>query len=194
MRLAFLFGASTLLAACSSNASGNSTPDAGNEAASSTGDAAEAGGAQDGTTAGDAQGDAPLACNALANVGQTVTLLQVAQDPPQPQGGTVVSGTYTLTDFTLYTGPTGPTGPSGSSQTTIQIAGDIIQVATAGTPATQTVTLATTGTAFTATDTCPDTKVTTGMYTATATTFVVFLNGGTDDAGARTLVETFTLQ
>ena len=43
-------------------------------------------------------------------------------------------------------------------------------------------------------DTCPDTDTRPGTYTATPTTFTVQLDGGTDDAGARTLVETFTKQ
>ena len=55
-------------------------------------------------------------------------------------------------------------------------------------------TLATSGTSFTSTDTCPDTTVIQGSYTATATTLVIQLPGGTDDAGARTVVETFTMQ
>jgi hypothetical protein len=192
MRQTFLLGAAALLAACSSSSGGGTPQDGGSEATAS--DAGDAGAPQDGATAHDAQGDAPPACNTLANVAQQVPLQQVAQDPPQPQGGTVADGTYTLTDVSIYTGTAGPSGASGSSQTTIQIAGGTIEVASAGNPPTQTVSLVTAGKTFTATDTCPDTKVTQGSYTATASTFVVFLDGGTDDAGARTLVETFTKQ
>jgi hypothetical protein len=190
MRLASLLGAAAFLAACSGSSSGTGpAQDGGPEGAATANDAGDAA-----APPHDAQGDAPPACNTLANVAQTVTVQAVAQDPPQSQGGTVADGTYALTDVTLYTGPGGPSGASGHSQVTIQIAGTTIEVVNAGNPPTQTVTLATSGTAFTATDTCPDTKVTQGSYTTTATTFVVFLDGGSGDAGARTLVETFTKQ
>jgi hypothetical protein len=101
---------------------------------------------------------------------------------------------YFMTDLSIYTGPNGPTGPSGSTKTTIQVSAGTIQVASTGTPATRTVTLATSGTSFTATDTCPDSQVSHGSYSATATTLLIFLDGGTEDAGTRTVVETFTKQ
>lgn len=80
----------------------------------------------------------------------------------------------------------------GTAQTTIEISGSIVQVVSGGTPPTRTTTLATTGTTFTSTDTCPDAVVSNGSFTATATTFAIFLDDGADDAGARTVVETFT--
>jgi hypothetical protein len=198
MRLAFLLGAAASLAACSSSSGGGTPQDGGSEASAEAQatptDGGDGGSTQDGATASDAQGDAPPACNALANVAQPVTLQQVAQDPPQPQGGTIADGIYTITAVTLYTGPGGPSGQGGSSQTTIQIAGTTVQVASAGDPRTQTVNLATAGTTFTATDTCPDSTVTHGSYTAAASTLLIFLDGGTDDAGTHTVVETLTKQ
>jgi hypothetical protein len=139
-------------------------------------------------------GEAASACNALADVAPVVTVTQVASDPPVPLGGTIADGMYAMTDVTIYTGPHGRAGSTGNAQTTIQVTGSTIQVASSGTPSTRTVALATSGTAFTSTDTCPDTQVMQGTYTATATTLLIFLPGGTDDAGARTVAETFTRQ
>ena len=65
-------------------------------------------------------------------------------------------------------------------------------MATSGTPATRTVTFTASGTSLDSVDTCPDTDSRSSGYTATASTLVVELDAGTDDAGARTLVETFT--
>ena len=123
-----------------------------------------------------------------------MTGAQVAENPPAMQGGTVVDGTYFLTNLTIYTGPEGPTGATGTSDTTIQITGNTIQVVTNGTPGTRTETFAGTGSTFTATDTCPDATVIQGAYTATSTSFVVQFPGGADDAGARTVEETFAKQ
>lgn len=137
--------------------------------------------------------DGAAACNALTNAASPVTGTEVAQNPPTLVGGTIVDGTYFLTALTTYTGPQGPTGSSGMSQTTIKISGGTIQVAANGTPATRNATLTTTGDQFTSTDTCPDTSVIQGTYTATATTLVVQFNAGTDDAGTRTVAESFSL-
>jgi len=144
--------------------------------------------------ASDAADDAPVACNTLVNSAPSITVEQVASDPPAPQGGIPVDGTYVLSAAVIYTGPAGPTGPSGTSQTMIQITGSTIQVVSTGEPPTRTVTFTTSGTSLDSVDTCPDTDTRPGSYTATPTTFVVALDGGTDDAGARTLVETFTKQ
>jgi hypothetical protein len=187
------------VAACSGSSSGNAPGDGGIDGADaaagdgSGGDAAPAEAGGDGGGSSDAAADAG-ACNTLVNSAQSVMVQQVAMDPPSPAGGTILDGTYDLTAVAIYTGPNGPSGPSGSSQTTISISGATIQVVTSGQPDRQTVTLATQGSAFTATDTCPDNKVTMGSYSASGTTFTIFLDGGTDDAGNRTVVETFTKQ
>jgi hypothetical protein len=144
--------------------------------------------------ASDAADDAPVACNTLVNSAPSITIEQVASDPPAPQGGTPVDGTYVLSAAVIYTGPAGPAGPSGTSQTTLQITGSTIQVVSTGDPLTRTVTFSTSGTSIDSVDNCPDTDTRPGSYTATPTTFIVELDGGTDDAGARTLVETFTKQ
>jgi hypothetical protein len=167
-------------------------PDASSGDASS-GDASADTSAGD-ASSGDAEADAPAACNTLANGAATIPVEQMAADPPAPQGGAVADGTYTLTSAVIYTGPNGPSGATGTTQTTLQITGATIQVVSAGDPPTRTVTFTTSGTSLDYADTCPDTATSTGVYTATPTTFVIELAGGTDDAGARTLVETFTKQ
>jgi hypothetical protein len=130
----------------------------------------------------------------LVNSAPSIGVVQVAADPPASQGGVPVDGTYTLSSAVIYTGAGGPAGPSGTAQTTFQISGSTIQVVSSGEPATRTVTFSTNGTSIDSVDTCPDTDARPGSYTATPTTFIVALDGGTDDAGARTLVETFTKQ
>jgi hypothetical protein len=138
------------------------------------------------------EGGTAVACNTLANTAMPVTVQQLAEDPPAPLGGTVADGKYDLTGVAIYTGPDGPSGSTGSAQTTIEISGSTIEVSSTGEPPTRTTSLSTSGTTFTSTDTCPDSVVSTGSFTATSTTFSIFLDGGTDDAGARTVVETFT--
>jgi hypothetical protein len=138
------------------------------------------------------QGDAPVACNDLTNSAEVVAIEQVAADPPVASGGTIAGGTYTMTAATIYTGTAGPSGPSGTGQTTLRVSGDLIEVVTSGDPPTRTVAFVTSGTSISATDTCPDAESVQGSYTATSSSLVVELPGGTDDGGPRTLVETFT--
>ncbi|HEY8087251.1 MAG TPA: hypothetical protein VIF09_05390 [Polyangiaceae bacterium] len=176
-RLLLLSLLALLPAACSSASSGPPA-DAGSEKAAPS----------------EAGADAAPACNTLANVATTVTTAQIAADPPALQGGTIADGTYVLTSVAIDTGPAGPAGASGTDRVTIEVAGSTIQEVSDGPPVTRTVTLTTSGSQFTATDTCPDTTVVQGTYSATATTLVVAFGGGTDDAGARTVVETFTKQ
>jgi hypothetical protein len=205
MRLHFLLGPLVLafLASACSSSSGGEPSDAGGTDARDTGapvdsgrsDAiARDGAADDGSGAEDSPVEAATVCNTLANTASVVDVAQVAQDPPSAQGGTIANGTYLLTAATIYTGPDGPTGNSGTAQVTVLIDGAMVQMVSSGQPPTRTVTLATTGTSFTSTDTCPDTSSATGSYTATPTTLAITLAAGTDEAGARTLVETFTKQ
>ena len=160
-------------------------PDAGTEDAGSS---AEASSAPDAFS----EGGTTVACNTLANTAKPVTVQQLAEDPPAPLGGTIADGTYDLTGVAIYTGPDGPSGPTGTAQTTIEITGSTVEVANTGTPPTRTTSLSTSGTTFTSTDTCPDSVVSTGGFTATSTSLSIFLDGGTDDAGARTVVEMYT--
>lgn len=203
MRAHLIFGiaALALAAGCSSSSGGTSPSDAGGDhdagsdaAGPIDGAPPDDGGSPGEDAAPDAPAEAATVCNTLANTASPITYDQMNQDPPTPQGGTMVDGTYAMTAASIYTGPNGPSGPSGMAQTTIQVSGTTIQIVEVGQPPTRTVTLATSGTSFTATDTCPDAKVTQGSYTATPTSILIFLDGGTDDAGARTVVETFTKQ
>lgn len=199
MRAHSILGVAAVALAAGCSSSGTTSPsDAGgdHDAGTEPGDGAtpEDGGSPGEDATPDAPAEAATVCNMLANSAQAVTYSQLNQDPPTPQGGTMADGTYAMTAAAIYTGPGGTSGPSGTSQTTIQVAGTTIQIVSDGQPPTRTVTLATSGTSFTATDTCPDAKVTHGSYSATPTTILIFLDGGTDDAGARTVVETFTKQ
>src|SRR4029077_14547108 len=58
--------------------------------------------------------------------------IQVATAPPAALGGTVVDGTYYLSESIIYTGPGGASGPSGNSiRDTVVIANTASGVATA---------------------------------------------------------------
>jgi hypothetical protein len=138
--------------------------------------------------------DGGAACNTIANGAPVVDIVQVAADPPQPQGGTIADGTYWQTSLEVYTGPAGPTGTTGTSQSTALVQGTTVQLVSSGDPARRTVTLSTADAGFTSADTCPDSQMSQGGYTATPSTLTIFLPGGTDDAGARTVVETLTKQ
>src|SRR5580704_15253687 len=108
--LFFSFSLLLIIPACSGSSSpGDSTqPDAGGDARSLPD-----------TGIDDAAPDAPGTCNTLVDSAPAITVEQVAGEPPAPQGGTIVDGTYALTAAVIYTGPGGPTGPSGTAQTTL---------------------------------------------------------------------------
>jgi hypothetical protein len=202
MKLGLVFWGPALLAlasiGCGSSNNPAGTDGAAEGAAAESG--ADGGSAEDVVSTGDAMGpdapgpDAPVACNALVNGATAVTKTQVAMAPPTLLGGTVVDGTYFLTDYSIFTGPQGATGPMGTVQTTLQITGSTLQVVNSDSPPTRTVTLMTSGTGFTAKTSCPSgLGDILGTYTATATSFVVQL-GGNADAGTPTVQETFTKQ
>ncbi len=142
----------------------------------------------------DAGTDAGPPCNTIANDAPVVNTTEIAADPPAPQGGTIADGTYWATALDIYTGPTGPAGVTGTSQMTTLIQGETVQIVSSGQPTRRTVTLTTADASFTSVDTCPDSQMSQGAYTATTTTLTIFLPGGTDDAGPRTVVETLTKQ
>jgi hypothetical protein len=118
----------------------------------------------------------------------------MAVDPPMLHGGAIADGTYFLTSSAIYTGPRGPAGPSGTARITLQITGATIQVASDSAPTTRTVTVTASGNAFMATTTCSDAGPIVGTYSATPTTFVVQFSGGSDEAGTRTVEDSFTRQ
>src|SRR5438105_4320992 len=59
----------------------------------------------------DAGVDAAHACNSLVNSATSITITQVASNPPTATGGTIADGVYTMTSAVFYTGPGGATGP-----------------------------------------------------------------------------------
>jgi hypothetical protein len=73
------------------------------------------GSAEGGVDAGDADGalgDGGV-CNDLVITGQTVDRIGVLGDPPAGKGGTIVDGTYVLTDYSVFVGAGGVGGPTG---------------------------------------------------------------------------------
>jgi hypothetical protein len=46
-------------------------------------------------------------CNSVSNCGARIFAVLVSGNAPAPQGGTIVEGTYVLTDFRVFTGPGG---------------------------------------------------------------------------------------
>ncbi len=190
----FLFA---LLAGCSNS---SSTPSA-KDASADSSLAADSASVEDGAiledaamTDGSTSDDAGPPCNSVANDAPVVDIVQIAADPPAPQGGTIVDGTYWQTAVSIYTGPRGPAGGTGTSQMTALIQGETVQLVNTGQPERRTVTLTTSDASFTSLDTCPDSQTEQGGYTATTTALTIFLPGGTDDAGPRTVVETLTKQ
>jgi hypothetical protein len=204
MKLSLLVACAALVAAaCSSSSSNSAGGDGGGSDAASndsgmtdTGTSSDAPLAQD-TSPVDAS-DGAAACNAITDVGQMLTVMYVASAPPTPLGGAVVDGTYALTDATIYTGVGGPTGVVTTTRSTVQITGVTTQIVTddASGEHRATAMLVTSGTTLTATDTCPDSVVHQGSFTATATTIVAILPAGTlpDGGGPKTLVETYVKQ
>lgn len=69
------------------------------------------GGVQDG---GDG-GDAGATCTELAATGSIIDQNAVNVDPPAGTGGTILDGTYDITDARIHQGAAGLPGPTGSS-------------------------------------------------------------------------------
>jgi hypothetical protein len=65
------------------------------------------------------------ACNDQSAAGPCVDQIQVDDNAPGPEGGTIVAGTYDLVDRSGYTSPGGASGPLGQpTQETLVLAGD----------------------------------------------------------------------
>jgi hypothetical protein len=127
------------------------------------------------------------ACNTLTNVGAAVTPTCVTDAIPTGTGGTIVDGTYTLTSQTYY----GSTAcPSAQVNATLEIAGGCVQEVS-GSPilATTSTSYTVEGATVTRTVTCLDLRFDAGplsldtpthTFTATATTYTIFIkNSGT---------------
>lgn len=90
-------------------------------------------GSGSGTEAGTPDADARDAgeggiCSELLNTGPLVDRLAVIGDPPISTGGTIVEGTYDLTDYTVYIALGGLGGPTGvTAKSTISVTGNEIE-------------------------------------------------------------------
>ena len=102
-------------------------------------------------------------CNDLVNGGVLVDRTAVNGDPPTATGGTVVDGTYNLTDYSVYVGTGGAPGPTGiTAKATLRIAAgkidEILELGGTGKTSTVTTTssvYSVTGATFAETDLCP---------------------------------------
>ncbi len=155
---------------------GDAASDAGNGPASDAG-------------AGSCSANVPAgqACNTVASVGAAVTPTCVAGAIPTGRGGTIVDGTYTLTSQTYY----GTTACSSTPvNATLEIAGACVQEVTSlPIPVTVSTTRTVSGATISRTVTCIDLGVdggplsldtSTATFTATPTTFTIFIkNSGT---------------
>jgi hypothetical protein len=148
---------------------------------------------------------APLACSAksadstagpscaMAAGPGSVPLVQVAADPPSPQGGAIAPGSYVLTDYSLYTGASGKSGPTGTSVSAVyelDATSTFKSWFSASNPATSGGSYANHGTTLTLFLTCPQSRVDHLSYSASSTSIQVFNPAG----GGGTLVSTYTLQ
>ena len=127
------------------------------------------------------------ACNTLTNVGVSVTPTCVSGPIPTGTGGTIVDGTYTLTSQTYY----GTTAcPSEPVNATLEITSGCVQeVSSSPIPVTASTAHTVSGATITSTVTCVDLGVDAGpltfdtktdTFTATPTTFTLFIkNSGT---------------
>jgi hypothetical protein len=113
------------------------------------------GGGDGGADAGDA-GDAG-ACNTVAQIGNLVDKVSFPTQAPAPAGGTIVDGTYRLTEFSIYD-PAQPGGVTGVQiKATMVISNGTIEDVTfgAGGEARSNGTYSVSGTQMTTTTTCP---------------------------------------
>ncbi len=107
-------GGGLLWACSSSSAPAGLGAREGNDSAAPVTDASVA------DTSTPSEGAAPLCtvveggCGAVPNCGTKVNIVQVAQTPPMSSGGTVVPGTYVMTDFSIFTGTGGASGAMGA--------------------------------------------------------------------------------
>jgi hypothetical protein len=102
-------------------------------------------------------------CTDVTATGVLVDRTGVVGDPPVATGGTIVDGTYDLTQYTVYVGASGVGGPTGiTAKATIRIAGgkigEDIQIGGTGKTTTETTTSSVytvTGATFAETVLCP---------------------------------------
>lgn len=102
-------------------------------------------------------------CNDVVQTGQLIDRTAISGDPPVATGGTIVDGTYDLTEYSVYVGTAGSPGPTGiTAKETARIAGgkidEIREIGGTGKTTTVTTTssvYSVTGATFAETDVCP---------------------------------------
>ena len=101
--------------------------------------------------------------NDIVSTGQLVDRTGINGDPPVALGGTILNGTYDLTQYSVYVGTAGAAGPTGiTAKATLRIAAgkadEIIEIGGTGkttTVATRSSVYSVTGATFAETDLCP---------------------------------------
>lgn len=122
-------------------------------------------------------GDAPTSCHTLVNQASDVDVVAVAENPPEPRGGTIASGTYVVTSAKRYTGLDGAAGPTGKTvRMTFRLALPVAETIFDNVARTATVTAF--GTKLIATTTCPGSGVTETAYIATESTLILQSTNG----------------
>lgn len=166
-------------------------PDPPNDAASSGGDVVKADVAKPVCLTEDG------GCSALASCGSKIYVVDVAQSGPTGQGGTVVDGTYILTDYRVFTGTGGTSGQQsayfqetmsfvssasdggaadggegGTSQ--LMVWEDNISTNMQPTAFTSSGIAQFSGASLTITHTCPNSNIFSGTFTASSTQLILF--------------------
>lgn len=70
----------------------------------------------------------PELCQGLVRGGQPISELEHASDPPPALGGTVVPGTYDLSELIVYSGPPDPGSSGGGGPVTTRVTGRAAQI------------------------------------------------------------------
>lgn len=114
----------------------------------------------------------------------------MAATAPDPAGGAIQDGTYSLTSMTEYTGPQGLAGILDiSASAVLTISGSTMQQdgKVNGQETRYTTTITTSGTTITTSDICPGPSSGMHSYTATPTALSIY-----DSEGGSTLEQVYT--
>jgi hypothetical protein len=139
--------------------------------------------------------EAGVGCAALPLVGSPVPTTMIAEAAPQPQGGTIVPGTYVLTQLLVYTGPNGASGTQGPG---VRISVDLgaasidvtVQAAPNQQPTVESLDYYPSGSNLVLNEICPGSQSSVVPYSATDSTFVAI----GQQSGGGTALEVFTRQ
>lgn len=120
-------------------------------------------------------------CNDLVIASQTVDRIGVLGEPPAGRGGTIVDGTYQLTDYSVFVGAGGVGGPTGiTAKGAIRITAgtldELYEFGGSGNPSVRSAssTYSATAATFATTELCPRAGVgATRQYTSNDTVLVL---------------------